>query len=541
MAANNRIVEDGRQFLPAEYTWSNELLSSLVVFLVALPLCMGIALASGVPPALGLMTGIIGGILVGLISGSPLQVSGPAAGLAVIVWEIVNKHGLAGLALCLILAGIIQIAAGYFKFGQVFRAITPAVVYGMLAGIGVLIFVSQFHMMVDDTPRSSGILNILSIPEAIYKGVTPGVGDRSHHLAAFIGVLTIGTLMLWNRFRPAKLRLLPAPLVAVIVGTAVAGLFRMPILFIALPEDLFSPENFFQLGSLGMLANSPSLWIDAIGIAVVASAETLLSAAAVDQMHSGTRTNYDKELVAQGIGNTLCGFVGALPMTGVIVRSASNVEAGAKTRISTVFHGVWMLSLVLLFPQILTVIPRASLAAILVYTGYKLVNTKHIRRLGLYGKAPVVVYFATVVAIVTTDLLSGVIIGVVLSLLHLLYTFTHFDAQLDVNEAEGRADLHLSGSATFVRLPKLINTLDRVPPNFELHVHLQQLAHLDHAAMEILAGWESQRKRLGNSLVVERQELADRYWFTPLKGSAHGKSVRREVAFPSLDPSVEAH
>ncbi len=512
-----RSVTDGRQFLPKKFSVGQEFLSSVVVFLVALPLCMGIALASGVPPALGLVTGIVGGILVGLISGSPLQVSGPAAGLAVIVWEIVQEHGLEGLSVCLLVAGVIQLAAGIFKFGQVFRAITPSVIYGMLAGIGVLIFASQFHMMVDDSPRSSGILNLISIPEAIYKGVTPSYGDRPHHLAAFIGLLTIGTLLLWNRFRPERLKLFPAPLVAVVAGTAAAAFFRLPVLFIDIPSNLFESEHFFQFSDLQMLQNSPSLWVEAIGIAIVASAETLLSASAVDQMHSGVRTNYDRELVAQGVGNTICGFLGALPMTGVIVRSSANVESGAKTRLSAVFHGIWILVLVLVFPQVLSIIPRASLAAILVYTGYKLVNPKHIKRLTLYGKAPLVVYIITVVGIVATDLLTGVIIGVAISLMKLLYAFTHLETELSVDEQTGRGDLHLSGSATFVRLPKLINILEQVPPNVELHVHLQRLGYIDHAAMEVLAAWEEQRKQSGNTLIVERQELVNRHWLIPPK------------------------
>lgn len=508
---------DGREFLPKNFSLGHEFLASLVVFLVALPLCMGIALASGVPPALGLITGIIGGIVVGLISGSPLQVSGPAAGLAVIVWEVVQQHGVIGLAVCLVIAGIIQIAAGLFRFGQVFRAITPAVVYGMLAGIGVLIFASQFHMMVDDTPKSSGLLNLISIPEAIYKGISPSAGDRAHHLAALIGLITISTLILWNRFRPEKLRLIPAPLVAVVAGTAAAASFRMPVLFIELPDNLFDSAQFFQIGSLGMLVNNPAIWIDAIGIAVVASAETLLSAAAVEQMQSKVRTHYDRELVAQGVGNTLCGFLGALPMTGVIVRSSANVEAGAQTRLSTVFHGVWLLALVLLFPQMLSVIPTASLAAILVYTGYKLVNPKYVKRLGLYGKAPIFVYAATVIGIVTTDLLTGVVIGVVFSALNLLYTFTHFEAELNLDEANGRADLHLIGAATFVRLPKLITALDGVPPNVALHIHPHQLSCIDHAGMEIIAGWEQQRAQSGNTLIVEREELTSRYWLNPAR------------------------
>ncbi len=517
MDAQNSAFTDGRQFLPKNFSLGHEFLASLVVFLVALPLCMGIALASGVPPALGLITGIVGGIVVGLISGSPLQVSGPAAGLAVIVWEVVQQHGVIGLALCLVIAGIIQIAAGLFRFGQVFRAITPAVVYGMLAGIGVLIFASQFHMMVDDTPKSSGILNLISIPEAIYKGILPSTGDRAHHLAALIGLITISTLVLWNRFHPEKLRLLPAPLVAVVAGTAVAAFFQMPILFIQLPDNLFDSAQFLQLGSLGLLVNNPAIWIDAIGIAVVASAETLLSAAAVEQMQNKVRTHYDRELVAQGVGNTLCGFLGALPMTGVIVRSSANVEAGARTRLSTVFHGVWLLALVLFFPQILSVIPTASLAAILVYTGYKLVNPKYVKRLSLYGKAPIFIYAATVVGIVATDLLTGVVIGVVFSMLNLLYTFTHFETDLNIDEANGRADLTLIGAATFVRLPKLIAALDRVPPGIPLHVHLHQLSCIDHAAMENLAAWEQQRAQSGNTLIVERAELTSRYWLSPAK------------------------
>lgn len=223
-------------------------------------------------------------------------------------------------------------------------------------------------------------------------------------------------------------------------------------------------------------------------------------------------------------------------MTGVIVRSSANVEAGAQTRLSTVFHGVWLLALVLFFPQLLSVIPTASLAAILVYTGYKLVNPKYVKRLGLYGKAPIFVYAATVVGIVTTDLLTGVVIGVVFSMLNLLYTFTHFETDLNIDEVNGRADLYLIGAATFVRLPKLIAALDGVPPNIPLHVHLNQLSCIDHAAMEILAGWEQQRAQSGNTLIVEREELTSRYWLSPAKrtrssaGSLSAVSRGREEA-----------
>lgn len=500
---------DGTQFLPKEFSWGNELLASVVVFLVALPLCMGIALASGVPPALGLLSGVIGGVVVGLIAGSPLQVSGPAAGLAVIVWEIIQKHGIEGMATALVLAGLIQLIAGAFKFGQIFRAITPAVIYGMLAGIGVLILASQFHMMVDDSPRSSGILNLMSIPEAIYKGVSPSVGDRAHHLAAFIGLLTIGSLVLWKRFHPKRLSLLPAPLVAVIVGSGAAALFQLPVLFVSIPDNMLETIRFFEFSDLQRFKDA-SLIVSAVTIAFVASAETLLSASAVDQMHSGVRTNYDRELVAQGVGNTLCGLLGALPMTGVIVRSSANVLAGAKTRLSAVFHGAWILVVVLAFPEILSIIPRASLAAILVYTGFKLVDLKQVRLLKHYGRFPLIIYFVTLGGIVATDLLTGVIIGVVLSLIKVLWAASHLEIEVKHDLQSNRVEMTLLGAATFLRLPQMAEALDDIPRGAELHIHLHRLRYIDHACMELLANWENQRKADGSTLVMEREDLLDR-------------------------------
>ncbi len=507
--AKKRNRVDGRQFLPKEFSWGNELLSSVVVFLVALPLCMGIALASGVPPALGLISGVVGGLVVGLIAGSPLQVSGPAAGLAVIVWEIVQKHGIEGMATALVLAGAIQLTAGIFNFGQIFRAITPAVIYGMLAGIGVLIFASQFHMMVDDSPKSSGILNLISIPAAIHKGVSPSVGDQAHHLAALIGVLTIGSLLLWKRFHPKRLKLVPAPLVAVIVGSAAAAVFQLPVLFVAIPENMLETIRIFEFNDL-LRFQDASLIVSAVTIAFVASAETLLSASAVDQMHNGVRTNYDRELVAQGIGNTLCGFLGALPMTGVIVRSSANVLAGAKTRLSAVFHGLWILVVVLAFPELLSVIPRATLAAILVYTGFKLVDLNQVRVLKHYGRFPLIIYFVTLFGIVATDLLTGVIIGVVLSLIKVLWAASHLEIELKYDLEKRRAEMTLLGSATFLRLPQLAEALEDVPQGAELHVHLHKLRYIDHACIELLSMWENQRKAQGGTLVMERNDLLDR-------------------------------
>src|SRR3954452_12780410 len=211
---------------------------------------MGIAIASGVPPALGIITGIIGGIIVGSISGSPLQVSGPAAGLSVIVFEIVQKFGLESLGPILLLAGSLQLAGGWLKLGRWFRAISPAVIYGMLSGIGILIIAGQFHVMVDDKPRPSGVANLIAIPESVWKGLFPPDGTV-HHLAALIGVLTLASILLWNRFKPGKLKVLPGSLVGLLVGTAAAYVLRLPIKRVALPANLFES---FQIPDAGVLA-----------------------------------------------------------------------------------------------------------------------------------------------------------------------------------------------------------------------------------------------------------------------------------------------
>src|SRR4051794_31899480 len=227
----------------------NDVVSSFVVFLIALPLCMGIAIASGVPPALGIITGIIGGIIVGSISGSPLQVSGPAAGLSVIVFEIVQKFGLESLGPILLLAGSLQLVGGWLKLGRWFRAISPAVIYGMLSGIGILIIAGQFHVMVDDKPRSSGIANLLAIPESLWKGLFPPEGTV-HHLAAAVGITTLAGILLWNKFKPKALRVLPGSLVGVVAGTLTAAALHLPIRHVDLPGNLFSSFALPTGGSL---------------------------------------------------------------------------------------------------------------------------------------------------------------------------------------------------------------------------------------------------------------------------------------------------
>lgn len=495
-------------FAGLKSSFSADFFASVVVFLVALPLCMGIAVASGVPPALGLITGIVGGLVTGFLAGSPLQVSGPAAGLAVLVFEIVTEQGLAMLGVILVFAGAIQMLAGVLKVGQWFRAISPAVIYGMLSGIGVLIFAGQFHVMVDDKPKGAGLDNLLSIPGAIYKGVFP-IDGTVHHIAAVVGLLTILTMVLWGKLRPHALRLVPAPLVAILLASGLAMFLRLPIQYVNVPRKLSDSITLPTLDTLARITEMPVL-LAAIAVSFIASAETLLSAAAVDRMHTGPRTDYDRELLAQGAGNLLCGVLGALPMTGVIVRSSANVQAGARTRLSAMLHGVWILAAVLSLPHVLRLIPTSALAAILVYTGFKLINVNSVRQLARYGRIPVAIYFATVIAIVVTDLLTGVLVGLALSFAKLVYKVSHLDIRVVRGEGS-RVDLHLEGSATFLKLPKLASTLESLPVGTELHVCVEKLTYIDHSCLDLLANWEQQNAARGSVMIVQWEGLVARY------------------------------
>lgn len=499
--------------------WTHDLVASVVVFLVALPLCMGVAIASGVSPAMGLISGIIGGIVVGALAGSPLQVSGPAAGLVVIVWDIIRDFGLEKLGLMVVVAGLFQIAGGLLRIGGWFRAVSPAVVNAMLAGIGVLIFASQFHVMVDDKPRSNGVLNLLSIPEAIYKGVVPLDGS-SHHVAAVIGLVTIGSLLLWGKFRPEALKLLPAPLVGVGFATLLATAMDLPIKYVVLPEALFESVQWPGAAALASLKD-PLFIAGAFGLAFVACAESLLSAVAVDRMHTGPRTDFNRELVAQGVGNSLAGLLGGLPITGVIVRSSANVTAGARSRLSTMLHGLWLFVLVVTLPQVLELIPTAALAAVLVHTGIKLVSIQNAKLIWSYGRIPFGIYAITLVTIVAKDLLTGVILGVILTTLKLVFKVTRLWVRVEPREEEGQIDIYLEGAATFLRLPTLAHALERVPRGGTVHLHIQRLLYIDHSCMDLLRTWESQQREFGTRLVVEWEELHQRY---------HAPMLMRNVA-----------
>jgi MFS superfamily sulfate permease-like transporter len=517
---------------------SEDFFASIVVFLVALPLCIGIAVAVGVNPARALITGIIGGIVVGALAGSPLQVSGPAAGLFVIVADMLSSararfladtslesldaaaaaavqldaenYALKVLGASVLLAGVLQLVAGKCGLARWFRAVSPAVIKGMLAGIGALILISQLHVMFDNSPTwygkpaQGGVQHIGALPDAFRKVFD--AENQQHMQAAIIGVVTIALLALWPKLAPKRLRLLPGSLIAVVVAAIAVGWLGLPILKLSVPSNFTSEVTLPGTDFLSILFD-PAVILGGIVIAVVASAETLLCATAVDQMQSGPRTDYARELTSQGVGNFLCGVLGALPMTGVIVRSSANVQAGARTRLSTILHGAWLLMFVAVIPGVLNYIPKAALGAMLVYTGYKLLHIKEARKLWKLDKGEAAIFFATTAIIIGQDLLLGVMVGVSLSALKLLYTFTHLKSELVVSPDGSEARLKLSGSATFVRLPIIAQDLESVPPGAELHVELHDLAYVDHACLDLFMNWAKQHESTGGSLSLDWDSL----------------------------------
>jgi MFS superfamily sulfate permease-like transporter len=632
-----------------------DLMASLVVFLVALPLCMGIAIASGMPVAAGLVTGIIGGIVVGIIGGAPLQVSGPAAGLTVVCAEVVNRHGLPALAVVVVMAGTIQLVAGLARLGQWFRAVSPAVVHGMLAGIGVLILSSQLHVMVDDRPRQGGVANILSIPEAIRKGlpwpqrdereirqmrlsllqdlgrlherqteiathlsrledklasqagghdehlepfiplqkslvtdvqsltekVKPDLergllgaesvgllasfesavasgdaaladlaggsiaealmsqrqavaamtdvlaGLKNHDWAAKLGLAAILLIIAWKNFAPGRLQFLPAPLLAVAVVTAVAWWLAVPVLYVEAPDRL---TDGLTLPSVNVFKNVPLgelVWAS-VFMAIIASAETLLCATAVDRMHHGPRAKYDEELCAQGIGNMMCGLVGGLPMTGVIVRSAANVQAGAKSHWSAILHGLWLLIFVVFCAPLLRMIPTAALAGILVYTGFRLIDFRGLWHSWQHERVEAVIFVVTLVVIVVEDLLIGVATGFVLSAIKLLVRFTRLEVRVNAVQGSPAGDqttVRIVGAATFLRLPILAKRLEEVPSEGEVHLNTDRLVYIDEACLDLIRDWIRQRESEGQNVEYDQRRLK--------MSSDEGPSGDEELAAPA--------
>ncbi|MFE1553910.1 SulP family inorganic anion transporter [Streptomyces sp. NPDC058734] len=456
--------------------------ASVVVALVALPLCVGVAVASGVPAELGIVTGVVGGLVTGWFRGSALQVSGPAAGLTVLVYEAVQGYGLAALGVLVLAAGVLQLGMGVLRLGRWFRAISVAVVHGMLAGIGLVLIAGQLYAVGGVEAPGQTLAKMATVHE---------LGAQADWAAVALGAGTIAVLVLWRRV-PARARLVPGALVGVAAATVVAAVLRLPVERVRVTGvlDAVAPPGWSGFGVLGSVGAVGTV----IALALIASAETLFSAAAVDRMHDGPRTDYDRELVAQGVGNTVCGLLGALPMTAVIVRSSANVEAGARTRAARIMHGGWLLLFAVAFPQLLEVVPLAALAGVLLHAGWKLLPARAVAALWRSHRGEAVVLVVTAVSIVATSLFEGVLIGLGLAVAKAAWETSH----VHIEEAweGGELCVRVVGNASFLRLPKLLDALEALPHGPSVRLDLSGLRHLDHACLTALEGWERARMPL---------------------------------------------
>ena len=484
-------------------TFRRDLPASLVVFLVAVPLSLGIALASGAPIIAGLIGAVAGGIITGLLAGSPLQVSGPAAGLTVVVAGLVAKFGWETMCLITACAGALQLVLGWFKVARGALIIAPAVVHGMLAGIGISIALAQMHVVLGGSPQSSPVVNLLGIPKQL------GLMNMQ---AAILGFMTIAILVVWKKLKVPALKAIPGPLVAVVVGSVVSLMMKMDVKRVDLPET-------FALTNLTPPSDWGAFVIAVITVALIASIESLLCAVATDKLHSGVRSNLDKELSAQGAGNLVSGLLGGLPITGVIVRSSANIIAGGASRWSAILHGVWILLFVLFASKVIESIPLAVLAGLLVHVGINLVNLHHIKELTKHNE--ILIYWATVLGVTCVNLLAGVGIGLGLSVFFLLRRLSNTSVQLE--QREGKWHAKIGGTLTFASVPKLNAELSKIPAGHNVDIDLA-VDFIDHAAFEALHGWRENHEKTGGHVDIDETHEE---WYKPAKAGTprQGKSL----------------
>lgn len=487
----------------------HDLPASLVVFLVALPLCLGIALASGAPLFSGIIAGIVGGIVVALFSGSSVGVSGPAAGLAVIVLSSIQELGSFEVFLfAVVLAGMIQLILGFAKAGVIGYYFPSAVIKGMLSGIGIIIVLKQIpHAFgYDKDPEGDFSFfqmdghNTLSELWYMLDYVTPGV--------VVITLVSMVILILWDRsfMKESKIvGLIPGPLMAVISGVVLGRLFINSELFFVTEDHMVSIPVADSINSfLGQFIfpdfsqwDNAQVHVVALTIAVVASLETLLSVEATDKLDPKKRiTPTNRELKAQGVGNIISGFIGGLPITQVIVRSSANIQSGGRSKASAIFHGILLLLSALLLPNILNMIPLASLAAVLFMVGYKLAKPSVIKDMYHKGLSQFAPYIVTVLGIVFTDLLMGIGLGMTVAIFHILWNNYkrpyHFDPESYIKGKPIR--IHLSEEVTFLNKGGILHTLNMLPNEAHVIIDMSKNRYVHPDVLEVIDDFKENAK-----------------------------------------------
>jgi len=486
-----------------------DMLASIIVFLVALPLCIGISIACNLPISAGIISAIIGGIVVGTLSGNSLQVSGPAAGLILVIVDIVQHNGIEKLGLIIFLAGIIQIVFGLFSLGKYFRAISPAIIQGMLTGIGISIFLTQFNIMLDGQPSNNFIQNIIGLEQTLQNSIFHFQGSP-HHIAGLIGFLTIAIITTWKFFPIKQLRIIPSALMAIIISSLVAYVFHFNINHIEISDNFWGSLNILNLNTFHSIFDFQIIK-NAFIVTLIASAETLLTSTAIDKISVDSKTDYNKEIFAQGVGNSLAGIFGGLPITGIIVRSVANIEAGAKTRFSSIMHGVWILLFASLFPFILAYVPTASLAAILVYTGYTLIDIQGAKNLYSISKGEFAIFAITLISIISINLFEGILIGLIFAISKDIYKTLKINIKVKERPDENKISVKLSGNITFMQIPQLADVLENLDITKKIEINCKNLYFIDHACIDFIYSWEEALLNKGCDISLNWEKIQKLY------------------------------
>jgi MFS superfamily sulfate permease-like transporter len=502
-----------------------DLPASIVVFLVALPLCLGIALASGAPMFSGIAAGVIGGVVVGALSKSPLSVSGPAAGLASIVLLAINDlHSFPAFLCSVVIAGLLQILLGYLRAGVIGHFVPVAVIKGMLAAIGIILLLKQIpHAVGYDADfegdesflQPDGKNTFTDIIQA-WDFLTPG--------AIVIALVSLLILILWERsfFKEHKIiKMIPGPLLVVLLGILLNAMFAryfqslliMPSHLVSFPEVSNSAgfASLFTFPDVSQLTN-PKVYTVAITLALVASLETLLSIEAADKLDPYKRiTPLNRELKSQGVANVLSGLVGGLPVTSVIVRTSANVAAGARTKLSAIVHGLFLMSAVILFPHFLELIPLSSLAAILLMVGYKLTSLKIVKEMYEKGITQFLPFLVTIIAILFSDLLTGVFIGLLVSIFFVIKT--NFKSAVFIMNDGNNFILKFTKDVSFLNKSSLRKALEKIPRGASLMIDGGNAEFIDQDIISILEDYKNEAPSKNISLEIKKSNGAMNSFF----------------------------
>ncbi|MEM9687452.1 MAG: SulP family inorganic anion transporter [Bacteroidota bacterium] len=513
-----------------------DLPASIIVFLVAVPLCLGIALASGAPLFSGIIAGIVGGIVVGILSGSQLGVSGPAAGLAVIVLAAIIELGAFEVFLmAVVIGGAFQLLMGFAKAGIIGYYFPSSVIKGMLSGIGLIIILKQIpHAFGYDKVEEGSMAfqqtdgqNTFSELFNMFEYISPG--------ALFITLISMAVLVLWEQPFMKRIKIfqiVQGPLVVVAIGIVLNLIFRNfpglmlkvdQVVAIPVPESIGGFFAQFTLPDFSQIGN-PAVWISGITIAVVASLETLLCLEATDKLDPFKRVSpTNRELKAQGVGNVISGLIGGLPITQVIVRSSTNIQSGGRTKMSAIFHGIVLLACAMAIPKVLNLIPLASLAAILFLVGYKLAKPTLFKQMYALGQRHFVPFIVTILGIVFTDLLIGIGIGLAVAIFYILYNNYKkpflFEADKHIKDRTIR--LELAEDVTFINKASIQRTLSQIPDGSSVVIDASKSVHIDQDVIEIIQEFETN--------ATYRDITLETINFQPIKLKNQAKEIKHAI------------